>query len=122
MSGSDAVGLMTDASADPDSAPATATPAATQPERALLDAANRMICPPHMRNESMAQQLDRYVETVVCSYARHFGDSGALVAWMEQQAALSRKHAAEPLDIARADLLEKLAVEIREARAPHARH
>jgi tRNA isopentenyl-2-thiomethyl-A-37 hydroxylase MiaE len=73
-----------------------------------------------MRTE--AQQLDRYVETVIRSYARHFGDSGTLVAWMEQQAALSRKHAAEPLDLARADLLERLAREIRAAKRPHARH
>jgi hypothetical protein len=79
-----------------------------------------------MRNESTAQpfeaELDRYVESVVLSYARHFGDSGALAAWMEQQAALSRRHAAEPVDIARADLLEKLAGEVRNTRAPHGRH
>jgi hypothetical protein len=51
--------LMTDASADPDSAPATATPAATKPERALLDAANRMICPPPIGGERSISDIRR---------------------------------------------------------------
>ena len=35
---------------------------------------------------------------------------------------VARLYAPEPIDLARADLLEKLAGEIREARAPHTHH
>ena len=104
-----------------------------------------------MRNESAAQpfeaELDRYVESIVLSQARALRDGGALATWMEQEAAgwretitawrndmrqaprgrceaegrraQSRMVASA---LARADLLEQLAVEVREARPPRTRH
>jgi hypothetical protein len=40
-----------------------------------------------MRKESTEAELDRYVESVVLSQASALGDSGALAAWMEEEAA-----------------------------------
>jgi hypothetical protein len=47
-----------------------------------------------MRNESAEAELDRYVESVVLPQAAELGDSGALAAWMEEQAAELRKSVA----------------------------
>lgn len=89
-----------------------------------------------MRNESTEAEMDRYVETIILPQARRLGDSGALAAWMEQTGAAFRKDAARgrqhqltPVGLERvalmdahADLLEQLAREVRETRAPHTRH
>lgn len=97
-----------------------------------------------MRNESMAQpfeaELDRYVETIVLRVAAQCGgDSAALAAWMEGESAAWRgivaswrsdvREAETPAGrrmiaegAAHADLLEKLAAEVGEARPPKTRH
>lgn len=84
-------------------------------------------------------ELDWYVENVVLPQAHALGDGGALVAWMEQEAAIWRNAKDDPgnamdmeahdqaeqsrilaRDIALAELLEQLAREVREA--PETRH
>jgi hypothetical protein len=97
--------------------------------------------------QSFEAELDRYVETVVLPQAAALGDGDALAAWMKQEAAGWRKSVAitrcwmrKPEasrevarlgsycravqdqmlegDLARANLLEQLAREVREARPP----
>jgi hypothetical protein len=99
-----------------------------------------------MRTESTAQpfeaELDWYVENVVVPQARALGDRGALVSWMAREAAIWRNAKDDPggvrymeahypaeqrsriheRDIALASLLEQLACEVIEARAPKTRH